>query len=480
MIFEFENLGPVKKGRVELGDLTVICGRNNVGKTYISHSIWGLLNQQVHDLVDVSIEGLSDVDDEITHYMQTKSIMIKLDDIKISIKLKQHSQQYSEEGLKTTFNTDSDMFNNTQINLNMFKTPNQNGITELCLSDDEALSRKLVEQLQSLNKFNEKKMFFHSLKNSDGEFIEMNFTDEGVNVFKGANLSPDTLFIELIKMWIKVSIFPNTKIITSERTGIALFLPDLDKKASEITRKLQRNTASHELAGFVKNEMDAYPTYGDPVQDNIDRIRAASSQKQQSELIVKNPTISAVLSDLIGGTFNSGSDGIAFTTNDNQAMPLHVVSSSAKSLFLIEHYLKKEAKIGDLLIIDEPELNLHLDNQVRMAHLIALLINSGLKILITTHSDHLLRELNNLIMLSSAKIDADKRAELIEQYNIPEQFHLKPERVKAFVVSKQEQQVFDMDISETGMKMELFNQEINQNNRQTKDIYFSLLDSDND
>ncbi|WP_022654801.1 AAA family ATPase [Aquaspirillum serpens] len=38
--FQFKNLGPLKEASIDLSPLTIICGRNNVGKTYISHKIY--------------------------------------------------------------------------------------------------------------------------------------------------------------------------------------------------------------------------------------------------------------------------------------------------------------------------------------------------------------------------------------------------------------------------------------------------------
>ncbi len=43
MKFQFEQLGPLYKGEVELADLTIICGENNTGKTYITNSLYALL-----------------------------------------------------------------------------------------------------------------------------------------------------------------------------------------------------------------------------------------------------------------------------------------------------------------------------------------------------------------------------------------------------------------------------------------------------
>ncbi len=42
MIVEVENLGPIRKGKVELKPLTVFIGPNNTGKTYLAYLISGL------------------------------------------------------------------------------------------------------------------------------------------------------------------------------------------------------------------------------------------------------------------------------------------------------------------------------------------------------------------------------------------------------------------------------------------------------
>ena len=51
-------------------------------------------------------------------------------------------------------------------------------------------------------------------------------------------------------------------------------------------------------------------------------------------------------------------------------------------------------------MIDEPELNLHPENQCRMARLLARLVNLGIRVFVTTHSDYIIKELNTLIMLN--------------------------------------------------------------------------------
>lgn len=62
-------------------------------------------------------------------------------------------------------------------------------------------------------------------------------------------------------------------------------------------------------------------------------------------------------------------------------------------------------------MIDEPELNLHPENQRKIARLLASLANCGLSIFVTTHSDYILRELSNLLLLKQEKEHVKKIVE---------------------------------------------------------------------
>ena len=43
MKISVENLGVLKQAEFELGDLTIICGSNNTGKTYATYALYGFL-----------------------------------------------------------------------------------------------------------------------------------------------------------------------------------------------------------------------------------------------------------------------------------------------------------------------------------------------------------------------------------------------------------------------------------------------------
>ena len=42
---KIKNLGPIREAEIALNDLTIIAGKNNSGKTYISYALYGFLNR---------------------------------------------------------------------------------------------------------------------------------------------------------------------------------------------------------------------------------------------------------------------------------------------------------------------------------------------------------------------------------------------------------------------------------------------------
>jgi len=81
-------------------------------------------------------------------------------------------------------------------------------------------------------------------------------------------------------------------------------------------------------------------------------------------------------------------------------LPLMNASSMVSELAPVVLYLRHVVRPGDLLIIEEPESHLHPAMQVEFIRQLAVAVKSGIRILITTHSEWVLEELANLVRLS--------------------------------------------------------------------------------
>jgi len=113
--------------------------------------------------------------------------------------------------------------------------------------------------------------------------------------------------------------------------------------------------------------------------------------------------------DVIGGEIQLSSDNIRYPEiyyrPSSDSFPLHRTSSMVSELAPIALFLRYVVDPRDLLIIEEPESHLHPENQLRLAKVIVRLVRSKVKVLITTHSDYFLEQVNNYIRLGSLGVE---------------------------------------------------------------------------
>ena len=102
--------------------------------------------------------------------------------------------------------------------------------------------------------------------------------------------------------------------------------------------------------------------------------------------------------------------------DESSGLPLpDITYNSVAGKFTVEHtssmvselaplilFLKYLVRPGDLLILEEPESHLHPAAQRQLARGIVRLVNAGVQVLITTHSDIFVNQINNLMRASYA------------------------------------------------------------------------------
>ena len=163
--------------------------------------------------------------------------------------------------------------------------------------------------------------------------------------------------------------------------------------------------------------------YALPIHDNIDFSRSNPGRAERNDNKPRNGFPDDI-EEMMGGYFKSIHGDLRFISSaDNRLdfdVPLHLASSSSWEMSILYFFLGYSMDIenGHFLIIDEPESHLDTANQIQFARLLARLVNSGVKVLITTHSDYIIKEINNLIMLNSSFEDQrgdTSRNSVIEQ-----------------------------------------------------------------
>lgn len=176
--------------------------------------------------------------------------------------------------------------------------------------------------------------------------------------------------------------------------------------------------------------------YALPTITNINFTTRLETIVKKSSFIAENhPKILDYFADIIGGKYTINDNDQLYYEPKGKRLKLTMdeSSSAVRSLLDLGFYLRHEAKPGDLLMIDEPELNLHPENQRRVARLLARLVNLGIKVFITTHSDYIIKELNTLIMLNHDKPHLKRIAE-VEGYQQNEL--LNADQIKVYIAEE--------------------------------------------
>ncbi len=400
---KLKNIGIIKQAEFSLGDLTIICGENNTGKTYAAYTLHGFLNlwrNFINIPFDTSqIQRTLDKGVRVEFKLETEHIF------------KNACKLYTDQ-LERIFAVGEGTFQNSEFYL----IPEHTDLEIRNYND-----RVDTSQGHTLRS---------SLKNQGrGKLeIEIGIDERNKNQVDVSNV------LGVLNDFIMNAVFsdslPRPFIISSERTGVSIFRKELDYARSHLLDELGHtgnDKGTHQLL------TKAYQRYPAPINENIDYSRQLDNIANSKSFIAKeHPEVLENFIDIVGGEYAiTQNDQLYFIPKGTRTKLTMVESSSAvRSLLDLSFYIRHIAKKGDLLMIDEPELSLHPENQRRIAKLFARLINLGIKVFITTHSDYIVKELNTLIMLNNDKPHLNRIA---EEYGYQKSEFIKADQVKVYV-----------------------------------------------
>lgn len=413
MIFEFKNLGSIKEAQIEMGKLTVICGKNNTGKTYLTYAVWGFLSGILfEDFNDFNIQfnpnafPLSKInsDELYDELLNNNYALVKIADIEddvASIMTNLYIQLFHINCYEI-FNSHHDYF------------------------------KDLVVKLRDLN-FTED--FYNDINESVIEYenniiLEYDTVKKGYKLYsKNNNITIQKKIFEKFLQSVLFSIINNVYlgrvvVFPTERGVSRLFQKELDTVRNELIKREQFNLLERNKSRFSL-----------PVQESIDIARKTDEIIKENSFLYQKEyqhIINYLEEDMLNINYQVVNGELtAIDSKSKVLIPHYMASTSVRSLADLHLWLKHSAQKGNLLMIDEPELNLHPENQIKMARLFAKLVNAGIRVWITTHSDYIVKELNNCIMLGNVS----NRIEILEKYKgeYSENDILKAEDLKAYI-----------------------------------------------
>ncbi len=394
MKIKVKNLGVLKQAEFCINDMTIICGKNNTGKTYATYALYGFLSEW-RNFIKIKTDE--------------KIVSLLLKDGSVTIDLIEYKNQVSSiisdgckkylEFLPVVFAAQEDRFKETSF------------LIELSPSDIN-IDRKYTKEFRTADID-----LFSLLKKENENMLTITLLQDKDKIRIPPQAIAKTIEDSIAEILFS-HLFPNPFIASAERTGAAIFRKELNFDKNRMVEEITKLNSKVDLLDlFMKTYANDYAL---PVKENVKFTRQLESLSKKNSFIKENHNeILNDFAEIIGGEYTvSKNDELYYVPKGKKGkFTMDESSSAVRSLLDIGFFLRHVAQKGDILMIDEPELNLHPENQRKIARLLSRLVNIGIQVYITTHSDYIIKELNTLIMLKQNKehikkiIEAEKYVE---------------------------------------------------------------------
>ena len=424
------NFGPIAEAAIDLRPLTVFIGPSNTGKTYFSTLVYALhgvfngfggfptpivqdwLPKIAHDLVHASSGGLP---------AETKEILA----VFTKLNVEGPPFKFSDLPEQIRAEVQAHLIKDSKILLDQL---------ESCLDIDSPLDMR-----KSTRGIRDEMVLSLEVSEENQKFWD----------FKMAVTESDTA--------VHSSVDKNMPLLSgneprSEKTfdfaGFLESLDSLNRDAGEVyylpaTRSglMQSHTviasslvARATRAGFEPSP--EVPMLPGGMSDFLQQIILYKSNKKPDNemMAIADALESSVLyGKIIWKPSPSGyPDFVYYSREMGEEIRLSQASSMVSELAPLVLFIRGLIAPGDTLIIEEPEAHLHPGAQTEIAATLARLVRAGVRVVVTTHSDWLLKEIGNLIREGVLK----EKGKLRRKPNEPESWLL-PDEVGAWHFQKE-------------------------------------------
>jgi Fe-S cluster assembly ATPase SufC len=404
MKIAFKEFGPISEADIQLKPLTIFMGPNNTGKTWTAYAIAGLFSSRsfreyIKFLKNNEFSDKYPIFDEVLKKLVTEG-NAKVDLLDIFDK-------YSSIYFNQLANLLPQWFNNF---MGSRRNPFQDSKLEIELTEEASSITEKIKDLEIEGKFSVSKegnALLNCLKKPGTTTMHFFTTDN--KVFDRFPSSELKLFIARnILQAIQRLLYFDVYFFPSERTALtplALFFSTKSESKDNVyisnEEKIKDADIDTLLPGPVV-EILSLLLRARSAGDYSHRLEEAKKDKK----ILKYIELAEMLqTNIMGGKIDFSDPkpdplrDLLFTPSCKKdiSVEMPITSSVVKELSPLALYLYYFASSNELIVIDEPEMNLHPKAQAKIAEFLGMLVNSGINIIITTHSPYIIDHFMNLI-----------------------------------------------------------------------------------
>lgn len=430
-----ENYGKIESAEIEMAPLTLFVGDNNSGKSYLLSLLWGIEN-----LGSQVILGNNFIETEQAQSLG-KWIWKQID---IAIEKKKNI---------VGIGNISDMLEKL---LNIQLEKNKNELAKKIFNSENVEIGKLTIKFINTKKLNicfemheDKSMYIYVNKHGNRMFID--------DIKQKYIQYRETKALEILILWLYSSIMDiamdemngeGTIYLPAARTGFML--------TKDIINKVGRKNTFN-----ISSEKEIITPFVRPINQFLDIMGDLSIENTGSGKAIR--LVESLEREIVDGTVelsNMPNKEIQYVPSGyEKGIPLRLASAVVSELSPFILILKHKANIKKFCY-EEPEMCLHPQLQYKMGKIIGRTVNSGIGMVITTHSDIILQHINNMIKLSKH----ENREEICKNFGYTEQDLLACENVKIYQLEAKNgkrTEVKELLCGENGFAVPTFNNALN-------------------
>lgn len=368
-----EDFGKIKSAEIEVAPLTLFVGDNNSGKSYLLSLIWGIKNLGIETFLNYSqIEKKELIDwmtEKITTVMTTGSCKFSLETVEDMFEevLNDQLKKEKEEFVKRIFNSDKVSIGKLYVQFENLK----NIDLEVNLDENERLTLNI----------NRKLVLCVNMKITEIKPLLK------TGVIQWAILQ--NIYIYILKLDDIVNDDNRCIYLPAARTGFMLTKDIINKVGRQNTFNI--STEKETITPFIR-----------PINQFLDVMTDLTTEyTRNKELLELSYAIEKELASGIVEISSMPNKEVQYVPDGFESgIPLRLTSAVVTELSPLILILKHKQLI-ESFCYEEPEMCLHPQLQHKMGKMIGRMVNSGIEMIITTHSDLILQHINNMIKLSN-------------------------------------------------------------------------------
>ena len=366
---KIDNFGPINQADLNISKINIIAGKNASGKTSISKLLYCIITA-------FSTDG-----DYLSYESMKEQFNLLMSNLQIPYEESEKITQLNE----IRFNIESDKEFKIETLLNNYDKF-ESFIGTLELDDEEFFTNTIAKNKENIKRTqnigNYWPLLLNLVKNefSGNEQILENYSESEITIYNDNENNPYEYYIRIDAKGIRV--LPGTEYentITTNREAIYIETPYfLDYKIPFTQFNYYGQKQYHQWLLYQK--LADQSSKSDILDDINNKDIIQFKQK---------------VDELINGEFNFNNRGLLEFKQDEKIFDLNNTSSGIKSMGMLQLLLEnRKLKENTYLIMDEPEVHLHPEWQVKLAKILVLLVKDlNVKLFINSHSPQFIEAL---------------------------------------------------------------------------------------